>query len=380
MGPSKTEGTRLLVRLLLLSAIAHVHGALTSVEELLGKGIVEQNAVPAALNEPAMTTSLPQRQMQTTSTTTTTTSPTPTSTVPPSTTPMTEDPVATIPSGIVQLSIDEKQEIEKVEFLQTRQLEAENDYQEIEAVKEADNTDLTVGVINEAPVSDVSKPEDGNPTPMDAAQETTVSPPENFPPRVHMGELPEFATLPVQGGETILMKGTVTKGHRSRARLNTMKALRELERMYEIHHSEKIENVDLHLSHPLVRTVMGLILFTVCGGFVMMFVVYAMCLAKRQATRDLERAPLTATPPAAKEEDDLKEEPEFFVAYREEGEMDIGGQKVPGTLRRSVRVQKRPKGWVQPAAAPASGLDNLPLPPQPERGNPTGEHDYESMN
>ena len=219
MGPSKTEGTRLLVRLLLLSAIAHVHGALTSVEELLGnsKGKVEQIAVPAALNEPVMTASVPQRKMQTTSTTTTTTSPTPTSTVPPSTTPMTRDPVAAIPSGIVQLSIDEKQDIEKVEFLQTRQLEAENDYQEIEAVKVADNTDPTVGVINEVPVSDVSKPEDGNFTPMDAAQETTVSPLENFPPRVHMGELPEFATLPVQGGETILMKGTVTKGHRSRA-------------------------------------------------------------------------------------------------------------------------------------------------------------------
>ena len=184
-------------------------------------------------------------------------------------------------------------------------------------------------------------------------------------PSVHAGPMPTFPSVPVLGGERVHMVGRVDKIRQRKDKLFHRETVQELNKLYEQIHQDQIEEADLHLANPLVQTLMGLAIFTILGLGSSGFIIYALCLARRGS---YTLPTPTAPAPLAREMQDALEEMErespLYVAYKEEGELDKAGRTVPGSIRRSARVQRRPKGWnTANPDAPAQEGPGLPPPP-----------------
>ena len=143
--------------------------------------------------------------------------------------------------------------------------------------------------------------------------------------------------------------------------------------MFEERHHDQEEEKELHLGNPLVQTVLGLIVFTLVGLGGCAFVIYALCLRAQGSHVGTPMTSPSAHAPLAREVQEAVEEMErespLFVAYKEEGELDTSGKMIPGSIRRSARVQRRPKGWNAARVeikAPRAEEPDLPPPPNQE--------------
>ena len=184
-------------------------------------------------------------------------------------------------------------------------------------------------------------------------------------PSVHVGPLPTFPSVPVQGGERVRLVGRVNQKPERKGQLFHKKTVEELNQLFEQMHQDQVEEADLHLANPLVQTLMGLAIFTIIGLGGSGFVIYALCLTRRGSytlPTSSDPAPLAREMQEAIEE--MERESPLYVAYKEEGELDKTGRTVPGSIRRSARVQRRPKGWNSTnPVPPAQGEPGLPPPP-----------------
>ena len=131
-----------------------------------------------------------------------------------------------------------------------------------------------------------------------------------------------------------------------------VKSLRELEDLYQEIHDHQAGQSDLHLINPMIQILIGVILFTILGGFTCLFIIYALCVTKRNS-QSPQRTP--SAPPLPEDEETT------FVQYISTGELiDESGASVPGTLRKSVRLVRS-----TPVTRGRTPGAEQPMPPPP---------------